>query len=161
MSFNLCMLKILSFMIDYHWFKSEKPSESQQEHSVKCRECKKNIPCLKYRMQEHSDNYSLIAFVSYASYFPLYLAGPTTTYNAWISQVKLPQSLISTEYIIFYFFRLVTIWVLLEVLIHFSYYGAIVNIDANEHIWKKFSPTEFIFASYCLLNFLWLKFAFI
>ena len=60
-------------------------------------------------MQEHSDDYSLRSFIAYVFYFPLYLAGPTTTYNAWISQVKQPQSLISFQYILQYSLRLLIV----------------------------------------------------
>jgi protein-cysteine N-palmitoyltransferase HHAT len=160
-SYGLVMLKMMSFMIDYHWKITDKPSLSKQEHGLKCKECEKYAPCIKYRMQEHSDDYSLLAFIAYTFYCPLYLAGPTTTYNCWISQVKLPQTLISTKYIIIYAIRLLFMWILLEVLIHTSFYVAIVQLKDNSEIWKAFSPAQMIFASYCLITFIWLKFTFI
>jgi protein-cysteine N-palmitoyltransferase HHAT len=160
-NFNLVVLKIISFMIDYHWSTSGKLVEPLLEHSSKCSDCKKQAPCLKYRMQGHATDYSLIAFVSYCTYFPLYLSGPTTSYNAWISQVYLPKSLIPTKFIVQYAVRVGIVWVLLEVLIHVSFFPAIVSRDINSDIWKKFNITELLFASYCLLNFIWLKFTFI
>ena len=159
--FGLIMLKMMSFMMDYHWFKLERASEGFHEHLAKCNECTKGHPCIKFRMQEHSDDYSLLSFLSYVCYYPLYVAGPTTTYNTWRSQVNIPRNVVSLSYILQYLVRLIVVFVLLETLLHFSYYNAILDKEQNEHIWKDFGIYELIFASYCMLNFIWLKFTFI
>lgn len=159
--FGMAMLKMMSFMLDFHYFKLERPFESQQEHMAKCSECEKYHPCTKFYMQYHADDFSLLTFISYVFYLPLYVAGPTTTYNTWVAQVSLPQSLVSFKYILQYFVRLVIVFILLETLLHFSFYHAITDGEANEDIWKNFGIYEMIFASYCILNFIWLKFTFI
>lgn len=79
---NLCMLKIISFALDYHWSIRNVIYLPKEKHIQKCVECSDEIDCLKFRSEKHQDDYSLLAFIAYISYPPLYLAGPTTSYNA-------------------------------------------------------------------------------
>ena len=91
-------------------------------------------------------------------YFPLYLAGPTLGYNAWISQVIRPQQTYNTRRKVTYFLRLVVAWVLLELTVHFLYFPTISNNLNNKKIWENFDAYELAVASYLVLKWIWLKF---
>ena len=56
----------------------------------RCYECSATVSCLKFRTEAHSTEYTLFTAIAYFFYPPLYIAGPTTTYNAWISQLRTP-----------------------------------------------------------------------
>jgi hypothetical protein len=57
----------------------------------KCDECTPQINCIKFRQDIHATDYSYKTALAYFFYPFLYLAGPTTTYNAWYSQMNSPQ----------------------------------------------------------------------
>jgi hypothetical protein len=82
---NLRMLNIVSFCIDWHWAKTNKPTSNAVGHSKKTDEVPSDVLSYRDRVEAHSDDYSLMSAVAYFFYPFLYLAGPTTTYNAWIS----------------------------------------------------------------------------
>ena len=102
---NLILLKVISFQMDYYWKLTNRITLTHEKHRVKCDECAESIHCLKFRMESHANNYSFMSFVAYMFYPPLYLAGPTITYNAWISQVQIPQQTYNTKRMIIYFLR--------------------------------------------------------
>ena len=155
---NLCMLKVVSYLIDYHWKLTNKLSPTQEKHRLKCDECTDSIMCLKYRMESHAKNYSFISFVAYMFYLPLYLAGPTLTYNAWISQVEIPQQTYNAKRIATYVLRLLFTFAILIWFIHYLHFPAIANNIRNRHILDAFTPYETIIASYFILKWIWLKF---
>ena len=82
---NLRMLNVVSFLMDWHWARQNKIIQPREKHMLQCPECTTVVICLRYRQETHSNDYSFLAFIAYFNYPPLYLAGPTTSYNAWIS----------------------------------------------------------------------------
>jgi D-alanyl-lipoteichoic acid acyltransferase DltB (MBOAT superfamily) len=155
---NLCMLKVVSFMIDHHWKVSNKAVPTHEKHLNKCDECTESIQCLKYRMESHGRHFSCLSFMSYVFYPPLYLAGPTLTYNAWISQVIRPQETFSTSRLMTYLLRFLVVFAVLMWFIHNLFFPTIANNSKNRHILDKFGPYELIIASYFILKWIWLKF---
>jgi protein-cysteine N-palmitoyltransferase HHAT len=155
---NLCMLKVISYLIDYHWKISNKIHLTKEKHAIKCDECKENVVCLKFRMENHANNYSLLSFIGYTFYPPLYLAGPTLTYNAWISQVQIPQQTYDYKRLLVYLLRLLMCFILLMWFIHNLYFPTIANNIDNRKILDSLGPYELIAASYFILNWIWLKF---
>ncbi|OMJ90953.1 hypothetical protein SteCoe_6621 [Stentor coeruleus] len=155
---NLCMLKIISFMMDYHWKLTDKLVPTHEKHIVKCDECSEKIFCLKYRAESHAEIYTLASFLAYTLYAPLYLAGPTTTYNSWISQVYLPQQTISSKNLIIYILRFLGTFLVLLWFIHNLYFPTIASNIENRNILLQMTPYELIIASYFILKWIWLKF---
>lgn len=155
---NLCMLKVVSFMIDYHWKVCNKPIPTHEKHLGKCDECSEVVQCLKYRMESHGEHFSCLSFTSYVFYPPLYLAGPTLTYNAWISQVARPQQTFSFSRLLTYILRFLLVFAVLMWFIHNLYFPTIANNIRNRHILDRFKPYELIVASYFILKWIWLKF---
>jgi len=155
---NMCMLKVVSFAIDYHWKTLNVIKDTKEKHMTKCIECTEEIDCLKLRTEEHSNHYSLLSFAAYFFYPPLYLAGPTTCYNAWISQVQRPQKTFDTKRLGVYIFRFCVCFFLLEWFIHNLYFPTIANNKHNRDIWEEFGAYELVMAAYFILKWIWLKF---
>ena len=155
---NLCMLKVVSFLMDYHWKLTNKIVLTREKHMIKCDECADQVICLKYRMESHSSHYSLLSFVAYIFYPPLYVAGPTLTYNAWISQVQIPQQTYDMKRMATYLMRFFLIFAILMWFVHNLYFPTIANNLRNRHILDAFTPFELIVASYFILKWIWLKF---
>lgn len=155
---NLCMLKIVSFLMDYHWQVTNRPVLTHEKHLKNCEECTEKIQCLKFRMESHNTNYSCLSFLSYVTYPPLYLAGPTLTYNGWISQVQKPQQTFDYKRILIYLLRFFFVFIILMWFIHNLYFPTIANNSKNRHILDRFQPYELIAASYVILKWIWLKF---
>ena len=122
---NLRMLNVVSFLVDWHWARQGKIISNREKHILSCPECTNEIICLRYRQETHSTEYSFLSFIAYFNYPPLYLAGPTTSYNAWISQVRLPQQTYDTKRMFIYIVRFLIVCVFLEASIHLSYFPAI------------------------------------
>ena len=99
-----------------------------------------------------------MSFMAYFLYFPLYLAGPTLSYNAWRSQVTRPQESFDWGKKVKYGVRLLGATVLLELSIHYLYFPTIANNPRNRPIWEAFSAYELAIASYLVLKWIWLKF---
>lgn len=155
---NFFLLKIISYGMDYHWMVQGKLIQTHEKHRLHCPECSESIVCLKYRMEAHSDLYSLSSFYSYAFYPPLYLAGPTISYNGWISQVRSPQQTFSKTRLITYILRFFSVFLILLWFIHNIYLPTIANNPANRSILDSFGPYEIIVTSFCVLKWIWLKF---
>lgn len=155
---NLCMLKVISFMMDYHWKVCNKLVPTHEKHLSKCDECRETVQCLKYRMESHGQVFSCLSFVSYVFYPPLYLAGPTLSYNAWISQVEKPQQTFSFNRLLTYILRFFLVFAILMWFVHNLYFPTIANNTENRHILESFKPYELIVVSYLILKWIWLKF---
>jgi D-alanyl-lipoteichoic acid acyltransferase DltB (MBOAT superfamily) len=100
----------------------------------------------------------LLGFAAYFFYAPLYLAGPTTSYNAWLSQVYRPQQTHSKINILTYALRWVLILGIFEWFCHNVYFATIAANKRNQAIMEAFTAYEYIIASYFILNWIWLKF---
>lgn len=111
---KMVMLKALSFVIDYHWYLSQENYIPLEKHKIDCTECSEINTCFTYRMRSHATHYSLLSYGAYLFYPPLYLAGPTTSYNAWISQVQTPQKSYNTKQLLIYAIRILLCFLILE-----------------------------------------------
>ncbi|XP_039144512.1 membrane-bound O-acyltransferase gup1-like isoform X3 [Dioscorea cayenensis subsp. rotundata] len=137
--FNLVILRMISFGLDYHWFSDQDSRFDQKERSVPI------------------DKYSFNIYLSYLIYAPLYIAGPITSFNAFAMQLDIPQKNHSVGQIAWYGVRWAISLFLMEILTHFFYY----NSYASSDIWKNLSPLEIFIIGYGVINFMWLKFSLI
>lgn len=94
-NFNITMLRIVSFHLDYHWRHSGSGSTNTSVRRFVClvkRECANGQTPDDHRKRvstSHSDDeYSLLNFIAYCLYPPLYIAGPIMTFNDFIWQVS-------------------------------------------------------------------------
>lgn len=84
------MLRIVSFALDYHWRQATDAQTVRQSLDVLT---KADIQPEDYRKRVSTslpeNEYSLLNFVAYCLYPPLYIAGPIITFNDFIWQVRL------------------------------------------------------------------------
>lgn len=153
--FNLVVLRMISFGCDYYWSKKNSVFD-QKKHIQQCRNCSPGKTCY-FLLQERSvgaDKYSYPMYLCYLVYAPLYIAGPIASFNAFASQLDMPQKVHSLRQIAWYGFRWILSLVLMEAMTHFFYYNAF----AISGLWKQLSPFEIFIIGYGVLNFMWLKF---
>ena len=168
--FNLLILRLQSFNMDYWWALQ--------------RETRAVTPLTKLsgtgkREVHHPSHYYevLTVYVGYVCYAPLYIAGPVITFENFLShQVDHPDEH-DWRYKALYALRLVGAVLLLEVLNHYAYVGAIthmafrhfvsqqegVGIPLLEYLARFDGSLELdlggiIHYSHWMLIFLWLKF---
>ncbi|XP_052730785.1 membrane-bound O-acyltransferase gup1 isoform X2 [Vigna angularis] len=133
--FNFVVLRMISFGFDYHW--TNRDSHFDQEE--------RSLP---------NDRFGYITYLSYLVYAPLYIAGPILSFNAFASQLDVPQNAISVRNVILYGFRWMLSIILMELMTHLCYYNAFAKSD----LWKHLSPMDVFIIGYGVLNFMWLKF---
>ncbi|CAG7855140.1 Putative membrane-bound O-acyltransferase C24H6.01c [Serendipita indica DSM 11827] len=77
-SFNITMLRLLSFAMDYHWAKTNSTSHSPVPLNIRQRTS----------TSHHLANYNFVNYVAYTLYPPLYIAGPIMTFNDFYWQAS-------------------------------------------------------------------------
>lgn len=99
--FNLTLLRMISFALDFHWYRRRMIKIKEQDVSYTKRSSKSHsvppghvhIQFLngkeRQRMELPSeDDYSILFMVAHSLYPPLYLAGPIITYQDFVWQLK-------------------------------------------------------------------------
>jgi len=99
-------------------------------------------------------DYTFRNYFAYATYAPLYLAGPIVTFNDYISQNRFRSATIEKERTIKYGIRFLMCLLCIELVLHFDYCGAITKGNPN---WDDYSPAQLTLLSYFNLHILWLK----
>jgi len=111
--------------------------------------------CLEAHRPE--EEYSLAHCLAHALYVPLYLAGPTITFNAFASQLATPMRTVTNKDVAIYGVRLVVLWLWLEFATHYVPCFAI----GVSGVFDKMGPFEVAVLAYCTLKTMWFKFSFI
>ncbi|PON71263.1 Membrane bound O-acyl transferase, MBOAT [Parasponia andersonii] len=153
--FNFVVLRMLSFGYDYHWAHQDSRS-SYKKHIQHCNLCKSGKTCYQI-LQERSvpdDKFAFTVYLSYLLYAPLYLTGPIINFNAYASQLDVPQNPFSVRNMAWYGVRWVFSLILMELMTHLFYYNAF----AISGVWRHLSPLDVFIVGYGVLNFMWLKF---
>ncbi|GMP39739.1 hypothetical protein CsSME_00010453 [Camellia sinensis var. sinensis] len=101
-----------------------------------------------------NDNFSFSIYLCYLVYAPLYIAGPILSFNAFASQLDMPQKNYSLRGVAWYGLRWFFSLLLMELMTHLFYY----NACAISGLWKQLSPMDVFIIGYGVLNFMWLKF---
>ncbi|XP_043724395.1 membrane-bound O-acyltransferase gup1 isoform X1 [Telopea speciosissima] len=153
--FNFVILRMISYGCDYYWAQRDSCVD-QKKHIQRCHICSSGKKCYVI-LQDRSvdiDKFSLGMYLCYLVYAPLYIAGPIISFNAFASQLDIPQRNYSTEKVAWYGIRWILSLFLMELMTHFLYYNAF----ATSGVWKQLSPLEVFIIGYGVLNFMWLKF---
>ncbi|KAJ9180402.1 hypothetical protein P3X46_008651 [Hevea brasiliensis] len=153
--FNFVILRMISFGYDYHWAHLDTRFD-QKRHMQRCNICKSGKTCYQF-LQERSgpnDNFSFNIYLSYLVYAPLYIAGPIISFNAYVSQLDMPQNNYAARDVSLYGLRWILSFLLIELLTHLFHYNAF----AISGLWKLLSPVDIFIIGYGVLNFMWLKF---
>ncbi|KAJ2787523.1 glycerol transporter [Coemansia interrupta] len=150
-TFNLTMLRMVSFSMDYHW-----RVRQDQEASPRRVDAMVANPKTDKNRIEHScfkPDYCLVNYWAYLLYPPLYLTGPIITFNNFVSQMRYPSPSVAVRTTVIYGIRLLCSAFLMELMLHFVY---CVAISKWGH-WDTFSAYEISMIGYMRLNFIWLK----
>ncbi|KAK7390873.1 hypothetical protein VNO78_19031 [Psophocarpus tetragonolobus] len=153
--FNFVVLRMISFGFDFHWTNQDSHFD-EEKHYQRCHICKSGKSCYQVLQERslHNDKFGYITYLCYLVYAPLYIAGPILSFNAFASQLDVPQNTNSVRNVILYGFRWVLSFLLMELMTHLFYYNAFANSD----LWKHLSPMDVFIIGYGVLNFMWLKF---
>ncbi|KAF8602869.1 MBOAT-domain-containing protein [Ceratobasidium sp. AG-I] len=136
-SFNITMLRLLSFNMDYYWASkstiSGEPSSSMTHKQ-------------RIATSHSMETYSFANFLAYVLYPPLYIAGPIMSFNDFMWQRKIP---VPTSYAIRFLACLLT----MELTLHFMYVVAIKDTRA----WHGLSPVQLSMVGFWNLVIVWMK----
>eukprot|EP00386_Alphamonas_edax_P000417 GDKI01001285.1.p1 GENE.GDKI01001285.1~~GDKI01001285.1.p1 ORF type:complete len:575 (+),score=135.99 GDKI01001285.1:57-1781(+) len=153
-SFNLVTLRMISFNMDYHWMVTNR-TLTKKTDAVE-------LDPLSYRARQEthqpSDRYNLLAYLSYLFYAPLYIAGPTTPFNAWVSQIYVEQTAMDVSDIAMYALKWFAELLFMDIFLHFFHVNAISSNTRNVALWGMLTPTEIGMCAIWTLMFIWLKF---
>ncbi|KAJ2107987.1 glycerol transporter [Coemansia sp. S142-1] len=150
-TFNITMLRMMSFAMDYHW-----RVRQEDEASVRQIDALVANPKTEKDRVERScfaQDYCFANYWAYLLYPPLYLTGPIITFNSFVSQMRYPSPAISTRHTILYGLRLLASALLMELILHTVYCVAISKWAQ----WETFSAYEISLFGYMRLSFIWLK----
>ncbi|KAI9001460.1 MBOAT-domain-containing protein [Trametes punicea] len=142
-SFNISMLRLVSFNMDYYWAcNSVSLPDTGGAMSDKQRP----------RVSHALEFYSFPAYIAYVLYPPLYIAGPIMTFNDFMWQLRRPVP-ISFQSTLGYLARFVFCILTLESILHFMYVVAIKDTKA----WIGYSAAELCMVGFWNLIIVWLK----
>ncbi|GFZ47191.1 Glycerol uptake protein 1 [Saitozyma sp. JCM 24511] len=139
-SFNITMLRIVSFACDYHWREPVTTVETPSDYRN------------RVTRSLTEEDYSLINFLAYCLYPPLYIAGPIITFNDFVWQLKRPLEITWKEklsYAIRFVFCLLT----MESVLHTMHVVAIKDTSA----WAGDGPADLSMIGFWNLVVVWLK----
>ncbi|EDR04007.1 uncharacterized protein LACBIDRAFT_191382 [Laccaria bicolor S238N-H82] len=146
-SFNITMLRLVSFSMDHYWACQPLRSPSSEDTgSAQLSEKQRQS------MAHPEGMYSYMNYIAYVLYPPLYIAGPIMTFNDFIWQHRRPTP-ISTQTTIKYLLRFVVSFMTMEFILHFMYVVAIKDRKA----WVGASPAQISMIGFWNLMIVWLK----
>ncbi|KAI0293499.1 MBOAT, membrane-bound O-acyltransferase family-domain-containing protein [Multifurca ochricompacta] len=142
-SFNITMLRLVSFSIDYHWARGRIGiADPGNAVSDKKRAAVFHPPA----------TYTFRNYLAYALYAPLYIAGPIITFNDFMWQLARPKDIaprVTARYALRFLIALLT----MEILIHAMHVVAI----KDAHAWSGMTPAQLSMVGFWNLIFVWLK----
>ncbi|KAK0753853.1 MBOAT-domain-containing protein [Schizothecium vesticola] len=150
--FNITILRLISFNLDYYWslndHSSSSPLEKKQLDPANLSEKDRvSIPA-------SPAHFTYAHLVAYAIYAPLYLAGPIVTFNDYLSQTRHRPATIEPARTVRYAVRFVLVLLCMELVLHFNYIGAISKTSPD---WGSYTPGQLTIVSVFQLHIIWLK----
>lgn len=167
--FNITVLRLLSFNLDYYWTSNRGPSSpvevsgsfplgalyrSTDAHKKKQLDPANLTERDRLSFGARASDYTFRNYLAYALYSPLYLAGPIVTFNDYISQNRFPLPTIDKSRIIKYAVRFLVVVLTMEVVLHFIYAVAICRAQPT---WRVYTPFQLSMLGYFNLHIIWLK----
>ncbi|KAJ6485134.1 MBOAT, membrane-bound O-acyltransferase family-domain-containing protein [Mycena vitilis] len=143
-NFNITMLRLVSFSMDYYWACNATPAPSEGLAGLDDKQ--------RQTMSHPTARYSYLNYVSYALYPPLYLAGPIVTFNDYVWQHRKPLN-IARSTVIGYAIRFLISMLTMEFILHFMYVVAIKDTKA----WIGDTPAQIAMIGFWNLIIVWLK----
>ncbi|WIA37203.1 hypothetical protein OEZ86_014155 [Tetradesmus obliquus] len=159
--YNLLLLRMLSFASDYHWQRQRRPGRVRivpdtpphPDQDLRTRS----------ELWQDPSVFNLRMYLAYCLYPPTYIAGPTSTFNAFASQMEAPAASITAAAVLRYAARGLGCWLCMEVLTHNLWFMAVVRsklwlalaaAEGKAHL----SPLEMCLVPWWIMIVFWLKF---
>jgi D-alanyl-lipoteichoic acid acyltransferase DltB (MBOAT superfamily) len=167
--FNICILRLISFNMDYYWSAASRTSGGSSPVEVSVYKLNRNSTYEQKKKQldpanlsvrdrvnnpAKSDDFSFRNYIAYILYGPLYLTGPIITFNDFISQQRYKSATITFRRTLMYGIRFVVVLFAMEVMIHLIYAVAISKADPD---WSVYTPFQLSMLGYFNLHHIWLK----
>ncbi|KAL7424005.1 glycerol transporter [Cryptotrichosporon argae] len=137
-SFNITMLRIVSFALDVHW-QTPAPSDPPTDHRGRTTTSAPVVP-------------SFALYLAYTLYPPLYIAGPIMTYNDFAHQLARPPALAPRARAA-YAARVAASLLAMEATLHAMWVVAIKDAGA----WDALGPADMCLVGFWNLVVVWLK----
>ncbi|ETS62071.1 hypothetical protein PaG_03629 [Moesziomyces aphidis] len=153
-NFNITMLRLVSFGLDYHWARCEAKAGAAAGRSMGEveREQREASYVERTRLTQAMHEYSLGTYLLYVLYPPLFIAGPIMTFNDFAHQLRRPCA-IERSTVVRYAARFVVSLLTMEWILHYVYVNAIKDAKA----WVGASPMELSMIGFWNLIIVWLK----
>jgi len=150
-NYNYCVLRSISFNMDYYWCLKNKEESKDIESKILEDDGSKDY---RARVKDSllEKDYNFLNYLIYILYVPLYLAGPIITFNDFIYQIN-HRTTIAIKKIFWYTIRFIAVVLLFEWTLHFMYVNAIIRKRAYEN----FTPFDYCMLAYWSLINVWLK----
>lgn len=150
-NFNITMLRLVSFALDFHWARKAAATGTQAASANTT-----SKPILDPRKRAEAplalQDYSILNYMLYALYPPLFIAGPIMTFNDFCRQTYNPLN-VSQRYTFTYAIRWICSLLSMEFILHFMYVNAIKDSKA----WRGATPLELSMIGFWNLIVVWLK----
>ncbi|KAH9733767.1 MBOAT (Membrane bound O-acyl transferase) family protein [Citrus sinensis] len=135
---------MISFGYDYHWAQQGSHFD-HEKHVQRCHVCKSGKLCYQIQQERNiSENYTFAMYLCYLVYAPLYISGPIISFNAFASQLEVPQNNYLRRDVLWYGLRWIFSLLLMELMTHIFYYNAF----AVSGMWKLLSPLDVFIIGY-------------
>ena len=87
-------------------------------------------------------DYSLMNYIAYVTYTPLFIAGPIITFNDYVYQSKHTLPSINFKFIFYYAVRFVIALLSMEFILHFLHVVKVYQGISGQGDWKPYYQTE-------------------
>ncbi|KEG09525.1 glycerol uptake protein [Trypanosoma grayi] len=170
--FNMYTLRMIAFNMDL--YEAINDGAAQQERAVRkhdttCVECAQmreaggggrshSTRCYKFRTEHprRPCEYNLLSYLAYMLYVPLYIAGPMSSFNAFVSHCHHPTVSMSLRQKVLYALRVLMIYTVLVFMLHFLFVN---GFRQHPKYFLELSVPQKGYLLYFSLGFLWLKFS--
>ncbi|AIN97460.2 glycerol uptake protein, putative [Leishmania panamensis] len=177
-SFRMSTLRLISFNYDL-WEATHAAARARErataKHDATCIECAQlreqnaalaaALPaeasrCYKYRTEYPRDpaDYNFVNYAAYTLFPPLYLGGPMSSFNAFVSYMRVPSTSMPLRKMVTYAFAIFRIYATTVLLLHFVHVPALAR---HSYLITEMSLPEQAHFVFLTLAYLWLKFNFI
>ncbi|RNF09178.1 putative GUP1 [Trypanosoma rangeli] len=178
--YNMSVLRMIAFNTDMREAivaALERRQKTTEKHDMSCIECAEirelnthkrdcsvsfglgveGLRCYKFRTEYPLDvgEYNLLSYLGYIFYPPLYIAGPISSFNAYVSYLKEPSRRMDRMALLRYALRTVFSFLVMTATVHYVY---VVAILMNESVFTSISFSRRAVVLFLVLVFLWLKF---
>ncbi|KAK2460146.1 hypothetical protein APHAL10511_007825 [Amanita phalloides] len=141
--FNMTMLRLISFNMDYYWSCNRQPDSSGPGDRLLTEKERQLVP-------HSADVYSFANYLAYILYPPLYIGGPIMSFNDFMWQHRRPIAITTIRS---YALRFVICLLTMEFILHFMYVVAIKDTKA----WVGYTPAQISMVGFWNLIIVWLK----